>query len=381
MESTRSLAELRGEFPVAEDWAYLNHATHGPLSRRTVEAIDRVARAWTVPPTLSGAERDTAYAMARENVAALINGDPSRVAFVGNLADAMSLCATGIDWKPGDNVVIPRDEFPSVVYPFLNLERHGVQVRLVARGDDGFTDLDRVGAAIDHRTRALVVSHVEFMDGFRHDLSAIGRLGQEQNVRTIVDATQSMGALPIDATASGIDVVAAHGYKWLMCTYGLGVIHFSARALAEIHPTYVGRLSVSKGFEDLDYRLDWRPGAERFQTGGFNWLSLAAFNASAELIRAAQPERTARHTRDLTERVLRGAMAKGYAVTSSLDARHRSQIVSFSTGDHDADAAVVAHLAERHVAVSLRGKGVRVSPYFYNTDADVDRLVEELPAR
>jgi selenocysteine lyase/cysteine desulfurase len=188
-----------------------------------------------------------------------------------------------------------------------------------------------------------------------------------------------MGPLPVDVAEAGVDVVAAHGYKWLMVSYGLGVIHFSERAIAEIHPVYVGRLSVNKSFEDLDYALDWREGGLRFQTGGINWLSIAAFNASAELVRLAAPARTEAHTLALTDRVLAAAAQKGYRVTSCLDRPHRSAIVSFSSGSHDSDATIVAELARQNVAVSLRGRGVRVSPYFYNTDADVDRLIALLP--
>ena len=295
---------FRDEFPLTETWTYLNHATHGPLSRRTVAAIERVARGWTVPPTLDALAREAEIATARDNVAALVHGDPRRVAFVGNLGDAMSLCAAGIDWQSGDNVVIPCDEFPSVVYAFLNLERQGVSVRFVEKDERGFTDLGRVADAIDHRTRALVISHVEFIDGFRNDLGAIGRLCRDRGILSIVDATQSMGPLPIDAAESGVDVIAAHCYKWLMASYGLGVIHFSERAIEQIHPTYVGRLSVDKSFEDLDYALDWREGALRYQTGGLNWLSIAAFNASAEVIRAADPAQTERHTLALTDALL-----------------------------------------------------------------------------
>ncbi len=374
-------SQFRAEFPVTESWAYLNHATHGPFSRRTIEALNRVASFWAVPPMMDGALREGAIVTARENVAALAGGDPKRVAFVGNLGDAMSLCAAGIDWRSGDNVVIPRDEFPSVVYPFMNLGRLGVELRLVEKDARGFTDLNRVADAMDDRTRALVISHVEFMDGFRNDLGAIGRLCRERDVLSIVDVTQSMGALPIDADANGIDVVAAHGYKWLMCSYGFGPIHFSQRAIDAIHPVYVGRLSVNKGFEDLDYALDWREGALRYQTGGINWLSLAAFNASAELIRAANPVETERHTLALTDRLLSAVAEMGYTVTSCLDRPHRSQIVSFTTGSRETDAAIVADLAQKHVAVSLRGRGVRVSPYFYNTDDDVDRLIAGLPRR
>jgi selenocysteine lyase/cysteine desulfurase len=380
VEMSAFASEIRAEFPVTDSWAYLNHATHGPLSRRTVAAIDRVARTWLVPPTIDGAAREAEIAAARENVAALVNGAPSRVAFVGNLGDAISLCAAGIDWRDGDNVLIPRDEFPSVVYAFLNLERRGVTVRFVEKDARGFTDLDRIASAIDGRTRALVISHVEFMDGYRNDLGAIGQLCRDRGILSIVDVTQSMGPLPIDVADTGVDVVAAHGYKWLMVSYGLGVIHFSERAIAEIHPVYVGRLSVHKSFEDLDYALDWREGGLRFQTGGINWVSIAAFNASAELIRLADPTRTERHTLALTDRVLEAAAQKGYRVTSCLDRPHRSAIVSFTAGSRDADAAVVAELARQNVAVSLRGRGVRVSPYFYNTDADVQRLINRLPS-
>jgi len=366
---------LRGEFPVTEDWAYLNHATHGPFSRRTSAAVARVAEAFSCPPTMDNRAREEAIVRARENVAALVGGDPNRVAFVGNLGDAMGLCAAGIDWRAGDNVVIPRDEFPSVVYAFLNLQDKGVTVRFVDKDANGYTDLSRIAEAIDRRTRALVISHVEFMDGFRNDLAAIGRLAQERGVLSIVDATQSMGSLPIDARGTGIDVLAAHGYKWLMASYGFGPIHFSRRAIEQIRPVYVGRLSVNKGFEDLDYALDWREGALRFQTGGINWFALAAFNASAELIRAADPVQTERHTLALLDRLVSGLTERGYRITSSLEPEKRSPIISFTAGYREADAALVARLAARKVAVSLRGRGVRVSPYFYNNDEDVERLL------
>lgn len=369
---------FRSEFPVTESWAYLNHATHGPFSVRTAAAVQRVAHAFAVPPQIDGAAREAEIALARANVAALVGGDPQRVAFVGSLGDAMGLCAAGIDWRPGDNVVIPTEEFPSVVYAFLNLQSRGVEVRLIEKDDAGHTDLNRIAEAIDRRTRALIISHVEFMDGFRNDLTTIGRLCHERDVLSIVDATQSMGVLPIEVQDSGIDVVAAHGYKWLMASYGFGPIHFSERAIAQIRPVYVGRLSVNKGFEDLDYALDWREGALRYQTGGINWFGIAAFNASAELIRAVSPTITEQHTLRLTDHLLAAVRDLGYRVTSALGRGQRSAIISFTSGSRAADADIVAALAARRVAVSLRGRGIRVAPYFYNTTGDLDRLIEGL---
>lgn len=375
------VSALRAEFPMTEEWAYLNHASLGPLPTRTVAAINRLASDFASPASMNAEKYRGLEQTCREHVAALAGGVPEMVAFVGSLADAMSLAAAGIDWQPGDNVVIPKHEFPSVVYPFLNLARRGVEVRFVNKDEQGFTSLERVAAAIDGRTRALALSHVEFMNGFRNDLDAVGRLCHERDILSIVDGTQSIGALPIDVMSTGIDVIAGHAYKWLMSTFGLGVMHFSERAIERIRPTYAGRVGVEAGFEELDYKLTFKPGALRYQTGGPSWLSLVAFDASATLVREADPRRSEQTTLALTDRLLSEVAAMGYQVTSSLDPAHRSQIVSFSTGDHEADARLVADLEQRNVSVALRGKGVRVSPYFYNTDADIDRLLESLPPR
>lgn len=267
------VATVRSEFPVTEKWAYLNHASIGPFSRRTTAAIDAVVHGFASPEEMDSVGRASASDVARENVAAMVGGDPSRVAFVASLADAISLATAGVTWKSGDNILLPREEFPSNVYPVLNLERHGVEVRFINKGDDGFTSIERIEAALDDRSRALVISHVEFMTGYRNDLKAIGQLCQAHGILSIVDGTQSIGPLSIDVTESGIDFIAAHTYKWLMAAFGLGVMHFSERAIEQIHPTYAGRLSVNSGFEDLDYALDWRPGALRYQTGGLNWIS------------------------------------------------------------------------------------------------------------
>ena len=373
------LATVRSEFPVTEEWAYLNHAAIGPFSRRTTAAVDAVVHGFSSPEAMDRDGRAAAPDIAREHVAALVGGTSERVAFVGSLADAISLATAGIDWQPGDNILIPREEFPSNVYPVLNLERRGVEVRYVEKNERGFTSVDKIAAAIDAQTRALVISHVEFMTGYRNDLSAIGALCRERDVLSVVDGTQSIGPLPLSVDIDGIDVIAAHCYKWLMAAFGLGIMHFSERAIERIHPTYAGRLSVNSGFENLDYALDWRPGAQRYQTGGLNWITLTAFNASAELIRSFDPREIEAHTLRLTDRLLDEVSAMGYRVTSDRDPAHRSQICSFSSGDAEQDAALVERMTSNHVAVSLRGKGIRVSPYFYNDDDDIGRLLELLP--
>jgi selenocysteine lyase/cysteine desulfurase len=373
---------FRSEFPMTRKLAYLNHASYGPFPTRTVEAVKAYAEGFADPTAFFKRDRgtDDLAAEVRAMVAEMAGARPEMVAFVPSLADGINLLVNGLDYRPGDNVLIPAEEFPSNVYPLLNLERHGVEVRFVPKDDARHTDIARIEAAMDGRTRALVISHVEYMDGYRNDLYALGALCKARGVELFVDVTQSLCAQPVDVEGSGVSAVVAHGYKWLMSSFGIGVCVFAADALERIHVTYAGRLSVTAGFEDQDYKLNWREDASRFQTGGLNTLGLTAMHASLSLIREAGPVWTAEHTGMLNDRLSAGLHERGYQIPSSLDPAHRSQILAFSSGDRGRDAQIVDELERANVSVCLRGRGVRVSPYFYNTVEDVDRLLEGLRA-
>ncbi len=369
---------LRQQFPITETWNYLNHATHGPFPIGTATAIADLAHSWTQPADLDHSGNDKTVDAVRQMIAGMVNGRPENMAFTGSLAESMSLAAAGIDWNDGDNCVIPEQEFPSVVYPFLNLEHRGVSVRFAPKGADGFTSLDEIRAVTDQRTRAIVVSHVEFMSGFRNDLSALAQLAHDLDAVLIVDVTQSLGPCEIDVQASGVDVIAAHSYKWLMASYGVGVTHLSDRAIERIHPTYAGRLSVDLGFEDLGYELRWRKGAARYQAGGLNWITLAGLQASLDVITSMSPADIAEHTVRLTDRFLDGVEQQGLEIRSSRDPKHRSAIVAFTTGSEQADADLVKKLDAQKISVVQRGLGIRVSPYFYNTEDEIDQLLDAL---
>jgi cysteine desulfurase / selenocysteine lyase len=372
-------SSLRQHFPITEEWNYVNHATHGPFPVGTSTAISDLAKKWYSPPDLDHKENDRTTNRVRQMVANLVNGNPENVAFTGSLAESMSLAAAGMQWQAGDNCVIPEHEFPSVVYPFLNLERRGVSVRFAPKGPDGFTSLDAIRAASDDRTRAIVVSHVEFMNGFRNDLAALSQLARDLDALLIVDVTQSLGPCVVDVASTGVDVIAAHSYKWLMASYGVGVTYLTDRAIERIQPTYAGRLSVNLGFEDLGYELRFREGAARYQSGGLNWITLSGLCSSLELISTIAPSDIAEHTVGLTERLLDGVESKGYTVTSSREPDRRSAIVSFTMGDTTSDTALVEDLEKQKISVVVRGLGIRVSPYFYNTEDEIDQLVEALP--
>lgn len=381
MAQTNGAGAYRDEFPMTSEWAYLNHAAHGPFPSRTVKAVQDYAASWASPPDYGDSRNDEIISGAREGIAELAGGSPSMVTFNGSLAEGMNLLANGIDWKEGDNVLIPVEEFPSVVYPFLNLQYRGVTVRFVEKNAEVHTDIGLIEAAMDERTRAVALSHVEFMDGYKNDLKALGSLCQSKGIELFVDATQSLGAQSIDLNGSGVTAVAAHGYKWLLASFGIAVVVFADGAIERIRPTYAGRMSVDASWEDSEYKLNFKPTAERYQTGGMNIIGLTALHSSLSLVREVGPEWNARHTAGLIDRLAEGVTDSGYRVVSTLDPQYRSQIVAITSGDLKRDGEIVEELGKRNVSVTLRGRGIRISPYFYNSNEDIDRLLEALPPR
>jgi selenocysteine lyase/cysteine desulfurase len=379
MSTTVDVTAYREEFPVTSEWSYLNHAAWGPFPTRTVEAVQRYAASWGSPPSVANDYSSSVIRDVKEGVAELAGGKPDNVAFVGCLADGMNLLGNGIDWKSGDNVLIPAHEFPSVVYPFLNLQRKGVEVRFIEQNAEGRTDLGLFEAAMDERTRAVAISHIEWQDGYRNDLKALGSLCQDRAIELFVDATQSLGVHPIDLEETGVTAIAAHGYKWLLSSFGNAVVVFNEGAADRIYPTYVGRLSIDADDEDRNWQLNLKKTAERFQTGGQNIMSLTAMRASLTMLREATPAAMTEQTTKLGDFLVEGLTSSGYQVISDRSPEHRSQIVTFSSGDKDRNASLVGELEERKISVALRGGCVRVSPFFYNNEEDVETLLEALP--
>ncbi len=372
---------LRAEFPFTTEWSYLNNASYGPFPQRTVRAMQAWSAGIGDAPNFFETDRGDIPAETARMIAALTQSEPGMVAWVPSLADGMNMLANGVDYRDGDNVLILEDEYPSVVYPFRNLQRIGVEVRLVPRNAEGRADLSLIEAAMDDRTRVVAISYVEYIDGYRNDLQSLGALCQERGIELFVDATQALGVQPLDVPGLGVTAIAAHCFKWLMAGFGLGVVVFAPGAIERLHVTYAGRLSVKAPFDDPEYHLDWRDGAARFQTGGLNEAGMTALHSSLSLITEVGPARTVEHTLGLLDQLADGVTTAGYRVVSDLDPARRSQIMTFTSDDQKHDDEVFRHFKRAKVSVTQRPAGFRVSPYFYNTIVDIDRLLEALPPR
>jgi selenocysteine lyase/cysteine desulfurase len=313
---------------------------------------------------------------ARELAARIVHAQASEIAFVKNTTQGILLAANGIKWEKGDNVVLPDKEFPANVFPWLNLTEKGVEVRFVPLRNGGFT-VEDIRRLVDKRTRAVSVSAVSFMNGFRCDLPGIGRLCQEKDIFFIVDAIQALGAVDLNVKDCQVDLLSADGHKWLLGPQGIGIAYLSRKALDTLAVSNMGWMSMSDESNHLRYDIRLKPTAARFEEGTLNILGIVGLKASLEMLLDIGVPLIQARILALTDRLISGLAQRGFQVQSSVKTDERSGILSFT---HPARAAgdICQQLHEANVVCALRDGAVRISPHFYNNQEDVDRFLKAL---
>lgn len=361
---------------------YLNGANHGPLPRVAIAAAKK-ALEWKRDPSLID---DSIYFTLPDRVrraaAPFFSCDPEDLAVTTGASAGMALLAGGLDWKPGDHVLVPAGEFPAVYLPWLALRSSGVEVTVVPT--DGGLETGRIVDALRPTTRVIAVGHVNFATGYRVDVEAIGRICRDREIAFVIDATQSVCAVPLDVRRAGAAVVAAAGYKWMLSPYGTGIFY--------VDPAWVNRLPVRfvnwatvAGADDFnkmtELEINFRPGAARWdapETASF--LNCNPMVAALEFLGEIGIEKVFAHTRSLIDRLIDG-LPTGFRVESSLADEHRSSIFRVVGDDPERTRAAYQRCLQANVSVSMRESGIRVSPGVWNSEGDIDRLLEQLSRR
>lgn len=373
------------EFPILDRWAFFNHAGVTPLPRRSAAAIVKYAGQATEDAYLEGGWYRQIEEL-RGTAAQLINAAPAEIAMVKNTSEGLSIVAGGIDWHEGDRIVTTAIEYPSNVYPWIDLQqRKGVELirveEMESAGGVRQVPLERILAAADHpRTRMISLSHVEYGSGQRHDLAAVGRFCRARDIRFCVDAIQSMGVLPIDVQAMHIDYLSADGHKWMLGPEGAGIFFCRKDLIAQTHPLLIGWNSVARAqdYDHIDFTL--RDDAARFECGTHNVPGLLGLKASIDLIAAVGVDQIWQRVRALTDELAGGLAQRGFVVGSPRSEGQASGIVSFTRPGLDV-AAVARKLKKRHrTELAVRAGRLRCSPHFYNTSGQIRQLLDLLAA-
>lgn len=363
---------------MTERLVYLNHAGVAPISTRVEEALARYA----AEATRRGAfdyDRvyDTELERVRGRAAVLLGARSEEIAFVKNTTEGLGLVASGLDWRPGDRVVTCDLEYPSNVYPWWWLRGRGVETVLL-RGREGRLPFDVVEEALrDPRIRLLSLSSVEFGSGFRHDWVRLGRMCRERGILFCVDAIQSLGCLPLDVEEAGIDFLASDGHKWLLSVEGCGIFYCSRRVLEHVQPRIVGWRSVSNNRDYDSYHLELQESAGRFEEGTPNTAGIFALGAAIDLLLEIGVEAIGRRVLSLTGQLAEGLRQRGATLLSPRAAEERSGIVAFRL-DEEPPARTASKLRRRGIFVVVRRGAVRASPHFYNSEQDLNALLEAL---
>jgi len=388
-------ADVRRLFPGATERVFLDAAAVSLTSTRAAEVVARFVDLVTRDPRAAHHGGDAARA--REAAAGLIGARPEQIALSPATTLALNVAADAVPLRRGDNVVTTDLEFMSVVVPWLEKCR-AVEAELrVVRHEGGRIEADAVVARLDDRTRAVVLSSVQWTNGFRLDVQRIGRECRRRGIPFVVDAIQQLGALPLDVEACAIDYLACAGHKWLTSPTGLGFVYASAGFTERFRPTltYAATAVPPRGdwpesWTDPDYdpiqTYALPRTAARFEIGVHHGASGAGGLAAALGIFAELgPARMADHVMALGDRAAAGLRALDLEVVTHLDRAHRSGLTVFRAGPSPKDdLALRDYLLGRGIVVSVRYTsgvgGVRVSTHVYNDESDVDRLLEAVHA-
>lgn len=372
-----NVKEIRAEMPVTRHYNFLDHAAVAPLSRRAGAAMQRfIEEAENHAYARSGLYPESKRV--RVLAGRLLNCHADEVTFVKNTSEGLSYVANGLSWSKGDNVVTAGCEFPANVYPWMNLRSAGVRLKM-APEDKGRVPLERLVELIDDRTRVVTVSAVQFASGYRSDLARLGSVCQERGVLFCVDAIQALGCMPIDVRAMKIDFLSADGHKWLLGPEGAGLFYCRHELLGLLRPSNVGWLGVKDPMNFCDYRLEFRDDARRFDGGSYNLVGIWGLGASIEWLLEIGVDKVWERVQSLTARLAAGVQAKGYRLVSSREPGESSGIVAFVSSVHD-HARIASHLRQEYRTVIAAREGrLRASPHFYNSEEEIDQLIEHLP--
>lgn len=367
------LQDLRRLFPHTErGLIYLNHAAVSPLSTRVLSAQighlhDRSSgKIETFFDDLKQIDET------KRCVQRLINAESfERVALAGNTSDALNVIASGLDWKPGDRILLNDLEFPSNVYPYYHLKSQGVEVDII-HCPDGKLTAETIYTSLRPRTRLLALSAVQFLSGYRADLEVLGELCRSRGILFVVDGMQAVGAVELDVQAMKIDGMAAGAAKWQMGPQGIGFLYLTEELQARVHQKYLGWLAVDNPWDFFNFDQPLAATARRYEGGTANIPGMWGLHAALSTLLDVGLEVIESHILGLTQAILDEFQdADGVTIYSPTSISERAGIVTIVPPKEVDASAVFDELSRREVLISLRGGKLRYSPHFYNSLSEV----------
>lgn len=367
------MEEIRKLFPYLKTGQiYFNHSSVGALPTPVVERINShlVVRS---EGEISNFETMMKYNKdGKEKIARLLNARPERISWCENVSHAISILAQGLEWKAGDRIILNDIEFPSNVYPFMVLKEQGVEIDF-AKSHNGAVDIEDIEKLITPRTKLISISMVQFVSGYRADVEAIGALCKSKGIIYCVDVIQSAGTMNVDLEKIQADFLTGGTHKWLLGMQGLGYFYLTEELQSKIKTKIVGWASVIEPWNMLDYNLTFVESADRYQTGTYNDIGMAAIDASLDIFFNYGMDNVEQNVLNNTIYFMEKLEESGIeTLLKGVNSKNLSGIVTIKVKN---PKRVFLTLENRNIKCSLREGFVRFSPHFYNIKEEIDKTV------
>jgi selenocysteine lyase/cysteine desulfurase len=375
------IENARHLFEIPEDVTYLNCANMAPQLKSVTEAGLSAVRAKESPWKLTAPEWFSGAETLRGLAARVLNVEADGIALVPAVSYGVAVAAANVPVSSNQTIVLLDQEFPSNVYAWRELSRRTGSRLITAKRREGASWTDALENAIDEQTAIVAVPQCHWTDGSKVDLERIGERVREIGAALVIDASQSLGACPLDLARVQPDFLVAVGYKWLLGPYGLGYLYVAPKWRERGWPLEQSWLTRA-GSEDfarlVDYRDEYRPGARRFDMGEFPQFALGPMAMAAlRQILAWGVNNIEEAISRLTTRIAEYAQDEGYNV---LPADQRCGHMVGIRHPEGVPSELATVLREARVFVSIRGDSVRIAPHLYNDENDIDRFFGVLRA-
>ncbi len=367
------------DFPASHECAYLNTASVALMYKGAETATIEWLRDLADNGTLNFDENaeEHVFAQLHAAVARLVNARPEDIAIGSSATELLASVAWAV--APGANTTVVSTDvvFPTTIYPWVRVAQHTkAQIRL-AEGTNNYVQPDDLIRLIDDRTAVVCISDVEYSSGQRYNVKQLANVTHEHGALLVVDATQSLGAVPIDVTASGVDVLVASGYKWLCGPFGVAVMYLAPDLQNTLDPGVVGFRSHRDMWDLQANRLDLPATARRFEVSTMAYGCAIGLARSIEYLLRIGVDRIWEHNLRLTGLLIEGLEKRGVEIVSPQGEEERTSIVA-ARFSGQAATEVAQHLNSRRVVVSERQGLLRFSPHLYNEPSDIERAMEEI---
>jgi selenocysteine lyase/cysteine desulfurase len=369
----------RDAFPICESKVFMAHAAVTTLPRVVADAMVDFSRGASArAPDFN--ETLKLIQQTREVAARLIRAAPEEVALLGPTSLGLSLFANGIDWREGDEVLCYLDDYPANVYPWLNLRTRGVTVRFLEPPVPGAITPGLVEETLSPRTRLVALASCHFVSGYRIDVAGIGQLLRQRGILFSLDAIQTLGAFP--TTVEHVDFLSADAHKWLLGPLAIGIVFVRKDRFELCRPTLLGSWNIKAPGFMAQPEIEFLPTAQRYEPGALNLPGIAGMKAAIELLLEVGIEHVAKRILSIRGLLAQGLEELGFRLLGASPDSTRSGIITVSHPSRDV-TALFEKLRLESIVCSPRQdragtKLLRFSPHFYNTEAEVERVLEAL---